>query len=283
MAILGVHTLAVAPAWTPAAARGFLPWLKEHGVELMEVPLLRPGEIDADGTRAVASEFDVRLACSLGLPAAIDAVRDPEAAVSFLAQALEVAARIEAIALSGVTYGTIGKTSGAPPTARERDAVARVVEGGARAARQRGLRLGIEPCNRYETHLVNTIAAAVEVIERVGAENLFVHPDSYHMNIEEAGMAQGIADAGGHLGYVHASESNRGVPGRGTLDWAGLCRGLAEAEFDGPVVLESFVHLDPDIAAGLAVWRPVAERPEEVIDVGIPFLRERAAEAGLRL
>lgn len=283
MAILGVHTLAVAPAWTPAAARGFLPWLKEHGVELMEVPLLRPGEIDADGTRAVASEFDVRLACSLGLPAAIDAVRDPEAAVSFLAQALEVAARIEAIALSGVTYGTIGKTSGAPPTARERDAVARVVEGGARAARQRGLRLGIEPCNRYETHLVNTIAAAVEVIERVGAENLFVHLDSYHMNIEEAGMAQGIADAGGHLGYVHASESNRGVPGRGTLDWAGLCRGLAEAEFDGPVVLESFVHLDPDIAAGLAVWRPVAERPEEVIDVGIPFLRERAAEAGLRL
>ena len=283
MAILGVHTLAVAPAWTPAAARGFLPWLKEHGVELMEVPLLRPGEIDADGTRAVASEFDVRIACSLGLPAVIDTVREPEAAVSFLAQALEVAARAEAVALSGVTYGAIGKTSGAPPTARERDAVARIVEGGARAARQRGLRLGIEPCNRYETHLVNTIADAVGVIERVGAENLFVHPDSYHMNIEEAGMAQGIADAGSHLGYVHASESNRGVPGRGTLDWAGLCRGLAEAEFDGPVVLESFVHLDPDIAAGLAVWRPVAERPEEVIDVGIPFLRERAAEAGLRL
>ena len=283
MAILGVHTLAVAPAWTPAAARRFLPWLKEHGVALMEVPLLRPGEIDADGTRAVASEFDIRIACSLGLPAAIDAAGDPDAAVSFLAQALEVAARAEAIALSGVTYGTIGRTSGAPPTVRERDAVARIIEGGARAARQRGLRLGIEPANRYETHLVNTVADAAAVIERVGAENLFVHPDSYHMNIEEAGMAPGIADAGGHLGYVHASESNRGVPGRGTLDWAGLCRGLAEAEFDGPVVLESFVHLDPDIAAGLAVWRPVAERPEEVIDVGIPFLREQAAEAGIRL
>ena len=82
-----------------------------------------------------------------------------------------------------------------------------------------------------------------------------MHPDSYHMNIEEVAMASGIADAGEHLGYVHASEANRGVPGRGTLDWAGLCQGLAEAEFEGPVVLESFVHLDPDIAAGLAVWR----------------------------
>lgn len=139
MAILGVHTLAVAPAWTPAAARGFLPWLKEYGVDLMEVPLLRPDEIDASGTRAVASEFDVRLACSLGLPRTIDSTGDPDSAVAFLTRALEVAARIEAIALSGVTYGTIGRTSGAPPTVRERDTVARIVEGGARAARARGL------------------------------------------------------------------------------------------------------------------------------------------------
>ena len=229
MAILGVHTLAVAPAWTPAAARGFLPWLKEFGVGLMEVPLLRPDEIDAAGTRAIASEFDIQIACSLGLPNSIDSTRDPDAAISFLTRALEVTARVEAIALSGVTYGSIGRTSGAPPTVQERDAVARIVEGGARAARARGLRFGIEPCNRYETHLINTVGDAVEVVERVGAENLFVHPDSYHMNIEEVGMARGIADAGGHLGYVHASESNRGVPGRGTLDWAGLCSGVGRA------------------------------------------------------
>ena len=139
MAILGVHTLAVAPAWTPAAARGFLPWLKEHGVGLMEVPLLRPDEIDTSGTRAVASEFDIRLACSLGLPHAIDSTGDPDSAIAFLTRALEVTARIEAIALSGVTYGTIGRTSGAPPTVRERDAVARIVEGGS----ARGPRPGV--------------------------------------------------------------------------------------------------------------------------------------------
>ena len=283
MAILGVHTLAVAPAWTPAAARRFLPWLKEHGVGLMEVPLLRPDEIDTQGTLAVAREFDIQLACSLGLPSAVDSTGDPESAIAFLTRALEVTARIGAIALSGVTYGTIGRTSGAPPTVRERDAVARIVEGGARAARARGLRFGVEPCNRYETHLVNTVADAVEIVERVGAQNVFVHPDSYHMNIEEVGMVRGITDAGEHLGYVHASEANRGVPGRGTLDWAGLCQGLSEVEFEGPVVLESFVHLDPDLAAGLAVWRPVAEHPEEVIDIGLPFLRERSAAAGLAL
>ena len=80
------------------------------------------------------------------------------------------------------------------------------------------MRLGIEPCNRYETHLLNTAKQSAELIERVGAENVFVHLDTYHMNIEEVSMAQGFADAGEHLGYVHLSESNRGVPGRGTLD-----------------------------------------------------------------
>ena len=189
---------------------------------------------------------------------------------AFLTRALEVAAQIEAIALSGVTYGTIGRTSGAPPTVHERDAVARVVEGGARAARERGLRFGVEPCNRYETHLVNTAADGVEIVERVARTTVFVHPDSYHMNIEEVGMALGIADAGGHLGYVHASESNRGVPGRGTLDWAGLCRGLAEAEFEVHWCSRASCTWDPDIAAGLAVWRPVAEHPEDVIDVRAP-------------
>ena len=177
-----------------------------------------------------------------------------------------------AMAADAPIVGLITKTDTNPFFVRMRE-----------GAKARAGELGVEPCNRCETHLVNTVADAVEIIERVAADNVFVHPDSYHMNIEEVSMARGIADTGGHPGYVHASEANRGVPGRGCLDRVGLCQGLAKAEFEGPVVLESFVHLDPDAAAGLAVWRPVAERPEEVIDVGLPFLREHAAAAGLPL
>lgn len=94
-------------------------------------------------------------------------------------------------------------------------------------------------------------------------------------------MAQGFADAGEHLGYVHLSESNRGVPGRGTLDWKGTFEGLKEVGYDGTMTLESFVHLAPEIASGLAVWRPVAERPADVIEVGLPFIAENARDAGL--
>lgn len=121
-------------------------------------------------------------------------------------------------ALSGVTYGTIGKTTVAPATKAEFDASAAGIDRAAKSSKDLNMRLGIEPCNRYETHLLNT-AQQVALIERIGADNIFIHLDTYHMNIEEVGMAKCFADAGEHLGHVYFSESNRGVPGRGR--WIG--------------------------------------------------------------
>lgn len=283
MGVLGVHTFVFAEEWRPQSARAALPRLKEHGVKLVEIPLLRPDEIDVDGTRAVMAEFAIDISCSLGLPGRLDIISRLDEAIAFLEGALDVTARVGAPYLSGVPYGTLGYVSGRPRTRQEEDAVVRVVERAAKAAKARGLGLGIEPCNRYETHLMNTAADAVAVIERSGADNVFVHLDTYHMNIEEAGMAKGFATAGPLLGYVHVSESNRGVPGTGTIDWADVMEGLAAIDYAGPVVLESFNHVHPDIASGLAVWKPVAAKPDDVIDKGLPFLREAARAAGYSL
>jgi sugar phosphate isomerase/epimerase len=73
--------------------------------------------------------------------------------------------------------------------------------------------------NRYENHLINTGAQAKWMIEKVGADNIFIHLDTYHMNIEEKGAGNGILDAREHLRYIHLSESDRGTPGEGTCDW----------------------------------------------------------------
>lgn len=280
---LGLHGLAFTPLWNPAEADRLLPPITAHGVTVIETPLLDPKNYDSVGTRRAAERNGVEIVCSLGLPAEIDILRNPGDAVDYLGFALQVARDAGAGALSGVTYGTIGKTSGAPVTVAESDAICRLVDRVAQKARDLNMRLGLEPCNRYETHLLNTARQTAEIIERVGAPNVFIHLDTYHMNIEEAGMAEGFAEAGEHLGYVHLSESNRGVPGRGTLDWAGTFKGLADVDFEGTMTLESFVYLAPEIASGLAVWRPVAERPEDVIEVGLPFLKEQAEAAGLRL
>lgn len=280
---LGLHGLAFTPLWNPGEADRLLPPITAHGVSVIETPLLDPQNYDSTGTRRAAERNGVEIVCSLGLPAEFDIVRNHGDAVDYLGFALQVARDAGAASLSGVTYGTIGKTSGGPVTEAESDAICRLVDRVSQKARTLNMRLGLEPCNRYETHLLNTARQTAGIIERVGAANVFIHLDTYHMNIEEAGMAAGFEDAGEHLGYVHLSESNRGVPGKGTLDWAATFKALADIGYQGTMTLESFVYLAPEIASGLAVWRPVADRPEDVIDIGLPFIVEQAQATGLNL
>jgi D-psicose/D-tagatose/L-ribulose 3-epimerase len=280
---LGIHTLALTPLWWPDQADALLGPCREHGVKVVETPLLDPARYDSAGTKAAMERNGMELVCSLGLPAELDPVRDLDGVVDFLGAALKAADRAGSKVLSGVTYGTIGKTSGAPRSPAETDAITRLIARTAARAKALGMRLGIEPCNRYETHLMNTGADGRWFAEASGADNVFVHLDTYHMNIEEASMAEGFAEAGTWLGYVHMSESNRGVPGRGTVDWAGTFAGLKAVGFDGPLTVESFVHVAPEIAGGLAVWRPVAKRAEDVIEKGLPFLVAEAAKAGVAL
>ena len=217
----------------------------------------------------------------LGLPEAVWASKNPDGAADFLRTALDKTAAIGAEALCGVVYGGIGERTGVPPTEGELDNVARALEAAARHAEALGLPLGIEPVNRYETHLINTGWQAVAMIEKVGRPNLFVHLDTYHMNIEEKGAANGILAAREHLRYIHLSESDRGTPGAGTVDWDEIFATLKAVGFTGGLAMESFINMPPELAYGLSVWRPVAESEAEVMGAGLPFLRNKARQYGL--
>ena len=277
----GIHSSIWTMRWTPDAAEHAVGEAVRHGFDFIEVALLDPPMVDAAHSRALFERSGVRAVCSLGLPEECWPSRDPEPGIAFLKVALDKAAAMGAEALTGVTYGGIGERSGLPPTEQELDNVARCLEATAKHAKSLGIAFGIEPVNRYETHLLNTGQQAVEMIERVGADNLFVHLDTYHMNIEEKGVANGILAAREHLRYIHLSESDRGVPGKGTCDWDEIHAALAAIGFKGGLAMESFMNMPPEIAYGLSVWRPVAESTEEVIGEGLPFLRGKARQYGL--
>ncbi len=278
MSKFGIHMLALASDWRPAQADAIFERLAGCSVGLLELPLLRPADIDCAATRKAAERNGCELAFSLCLPDSLDVLERTDEAANFLKQALEVADRSGSKILTGVTYASLGKLTGQPPQEAELDAVCRLLDSAGRHARERGMRLGVEVVNRYENHLLNAAFQARRLLERIGAANLFVHLDTYHMNIEEAGMAAGFADAGELLGYVHLSESNRGVPGQGTVDWQDVFAGLRDAGFEGTAVLESFVCMDEDLASGVAIWRPVADNPEAVVDEGVPYLVKIAGE-----
>jgi D-psicose/D-tagatose/L-ribulose 3-epimerase len=276
-----MHSSLWTARWTPDAVEKLVPEAARHGFEVIEIALLAPETIDVEHSRAVLSEHGITPTCSLGLPREVTAPLHPNKAEAYLMRALEVAHALGSGTLSGVTYATIGYTTGRPPAEQEYANIAKALVPVARRAAEHGMTLGLEPCNRYETHLVNTAEQAVRLIERIGEPNVTIHLDTYHMNIEEKGFAHGIRAAGRHLRYIHLSESDRGVPGTGTIDWDATFEALAETGFEGDMVIESFITLPPEIARALSVWRPVADSAEQVLQGGVPFLRDLAQKHGL--
>lgn len=274
----GVHTSMWTMNWDRAGAERTIPAAAAYEMDFIEIALVNPAIVDAPHTRALLEKHNLRAVCSLGLPEAAWPSVDPEAGIAHLQVAIDTAAALGAEALSGVTYGGIGQRTGVPPTEAEYDNVARTLEAAAAHAKRAGLGFGIEPVNRYENHLINTTAQAKWMIEKVGSDNIFIHLDTYHMNIEEKGAGNGIIDAGPLLRYIHMSESDRGTPGEGTCDWDEIHATLAATGFKGGIAMESFINMPPELAYGLAVWRPVAESFEEVMGKGLPFLRNKARQ-----
>ncbi len=277
----GIHTSLWSMDWSREGAEKAVGEAKKYPLDFIEIALLDPPSVDAEHSRKLLEKAEMPAVCSLGLPEACWASVHPEKAIEFLKVAIDKTVDMGGLALSGVTYGGIGERTGLPPTQGELDNVARVLEQIASYAKAKGILLGIEPVNRYETHLINTGWQAVEMIERVGNDNLFIHLDTYHMNIEEKGVANGILAAREHLKYIHLSESDRGVPGAGTCDWDEIYAALAAIGFKGGLAMESFINMPPQVAYGLSVWRPVADSAEQVMDNGLPFLRNKAQQYGL--
>ncbi|WP_181706122.1 sugar phosphate isomerase/epimerase family protein [Chthonobacter rhizosphaerae] len=277
----GVHTSMWTMNWDRAGAEKAIAAAVHYKMDFIEIALLNAPAVDAAHTRALLEKNNLRAICSLGLPERAWASVRPDAAVEYLKVAIDKTAEMGCEALSGVIFGGIGERTGVPPTEGEYDNIARALTAAARHAKDKGILLGVEAVNRYENHLINTGKQAVAMVERVGMDNVFVHLDTYHMNIEEKGAANGILDAREHLRYIHLSESDRGAPGAGNVPWDEIYATLAAIGFKGGLAMESFINMPPEVAYGLAVWRPVAKDEAEVMGNGLPFLRNKARQYGL--
>jgi len=121
------------------------------------------------------------------------------------------------------------------------------------AAQPHGVRLALEPLNRYETGLIHTVADGLELLEQVGADNMGLLLDTFHMNIEERDLADAIRTAGEHMFHFHVADSNRWYPGAGHIDFGRLLAALDETGYTGYVSGEFMPLPDADTAAELAI------------------------------
>ena len=281
MPTFGAHAFIWVGDWTSETGGQAIAAAARAGVDLIEIPMLRPERFDAALTKRQLDEHGLGAICSLVLPPEAHMPAQPEAALRFLRLALDQTAAIGSPFLGGVLYAHLGHLTGAPPTAEERATCARALREVATYAGERGITLGLEPVNRYETYLFNTIADTLALIDAIGADNVTIHADTYHMNIEEPGFRKPLEQARGRLGCIHCSESDRGVPGQGNVHWDEVFQGLKAIEYQGPLVLESFAAINPDLAGATCMWRTPAYSSDQLAREGMAFLRERAAAVGM--
>ncbi len=116
-------------------------------------------------------------------------------------------------------------------------------------AEQHQVPLLYEPLNRYETNLIKTMTEGASYLQSLKTNNVRLLADLFHMNIEEANLADALRAAGKHVGHVHFVDSNRQAAGLGHLDFAPLAAALKEIGFSGYVSAEAFPLPDADTAA----------------------------------
>lgn len=137
-----------------------------------------------------------------------------------------------------------------PPRSAEEDRAV-LLEGLAelgRHAAQEGALVLLEPLNRYEDHMLHTLAEGAELCSALGLRSVKLMADFFHMNIEEADIAAAIRAASPLVAHVHLADSNRQQPGRGHTDFRPGFAALREIGFGGYMALECRVVGEPRAA-----------------------------------
>ena len=101
------------------------------------------------------------------------------------------------------------------------------------AAADEGVRIALEPLNRYETTLINTTAQGLDMLATIARPNMGLLLDTFHMNIEDPDIIAAIVQAGDRVFHFHIADSNRWYPGAGHLDFGHILRSLDDSGYKG--------------------------------------------------
>lgn len=258
---------------------------RDAGFDLIEFPVLRPATFDVDAARDALAETGLVASASLGLDEMSDISSDEAETVArgaeLLHAAVRVAGEIGSEFLCGVLHSAMRKYMSPATSSGYANSVA-VLRDVADHAMGVGVVLGLEVVNRYESNVLNTAAQAIEFLDAVDRDNVRVHLDTYHMNIEESDLAGPVLRTGSRLGYVHVGENHRGYLGSGSIAFPRLYQALAAIGYMGPIVFESFSSavVSSDLSRMLGIWRELWDDNEDLGRQAARYMRSLAAAAG---
>lgn len=277
-----IHPAAWIARWTNQTAPHALERAAALGFDHVVVTLRRFEDIDPP---AIARAFE-----NVGLTPVNAAGQSPDADISSpdeetrgrglerLRTALRLARDMGSRYVGGVLYSALRKFERAPAEGAWEAAASAIATVG-EEARGYGVRLALEIVNRYESNLINTVEQALRFLDLVSCDNVYLHLDTFHMNIEERSLPDALRKALPRLAYFELDQNHRGALDGGVIDFRPLLAELARGGFGGIVGIEAFSRptLAEDHANALAVWRAtfpdghaVAREGMRLIDAAFP-------------
>lgn len=226
--------------------------IKALGYDGIELAVRDPDQLDVDFLTSLLKESGLPVS-AIGTGQAYVEERlsftDPQREIRYRAveriqSHAKLAERLKAIVIIGLVRGEKDATLGHEQA--EKWLVEALTEC---ASFSVSTRFAIEPINRYETNLVNNVRSGLELLEKIGKENIGLLLDTFHMNIEEPSIIESIKMAKKSLFHFHVADSNRWYPGAGHLDFPTIFDTLAEVEYTGYVSAEILPLPDADSAA----------------------------------
>ncbi|GAA3885628.1 sugar phosphate isomerase/epimerase [Leifsonia kafniensis] len=262
--ILGVNTWVWTSPLTDSSLELLAAKAAAFGFGAIELPVETPGDWSPERASDVLTEHGllpvVVGAMGAGRNLLAASANEIVATQDYLTHCIEVAEILGSSIVAGPFYAATGRTWRMTDVERAAyyEELRANLEPLVDRAERGGIRLAVEPLNRYETSLINTVDQALEALDPLLGAGLGLALDSYHLNIEEKNIGDAIRRAGSHLAYVQVCGNDRGAVGDDHIDWSAFLDALDDADYRGPLGLESFTGDNATIAVAASVWRPLA-------------------------
>ncbi len=253
-------------------------YVKEIGYDSMDINLRNTELSFAKTVRKRAERVGLLLTGGGSLPKGKEIIsREREKRAETIAYMKEIVRKAHDLGVTlyhGMIYATAGVFTGKGPTDEEFKWAASGLHEVAEYAKDFGVSLCLEPANRYETYMLNTVDSSLRLLDTIDQPNVGLLLDTYHMNIEEKDLYKSFLSAKGRIFHIHVNENDRGIPGTGHIKWDDVFKALKEIEYHGVVAVESFVDGSIDIASLVAIWRKLAPDSETLAKQSYTFIKK---------
>jgi D-psicose/D-tagatose/L-ribulose 3-epimerase len=274
---IGVNTWVWTSPLTDDALGVLAPRIAAMGFGAIELPLESAGDWDAARTRDLLDEVGLApvVIGAMGPGRSlVDRAGNVAATQEYLRTCMAAARTVGAPVVAGPFYAPTGVTW--RMTDDERAEVSAQLRRNLRPlvdeATEAGLTLAVEPLNRYETSVINTVEQGLEALRPLLGDGLGLALDTYHLNIEEKRPDAAIRAAAGHIAHVQVCGSDRGAVGDDHTDWPAALDALDDAGYTGVLGLESFTGENATIAVAASVWRPLATSQDALAERSLAYL-----------